>query len=172
MSKHGVKLIHQSDGSYRLEFDDTPRGRSYAASGSGDRQQYVMRYDSGHNRHWVPERVLDQYAKIQSYKDQCLIENIIRRCVNGDASALNQVQGFYGDVSGMPTSLPEMYDIMERSKGVFDALSEEQKAAFGGSFPAFLEGFANPETLARAVETLVGAAAQSNPQEVTSDVRE
>lgn len=158
MSKSGVHLIHDEDGNFHLEFDDSPRGRAaqrhVAAVGSPLRQTYMAVYDSNHNRQFVEDKKIDQYARIQSFKDQCLIENIIKRCTGGDLTALNQVQGMYGDISGMPNDPRSMHDLLMRAKEMYETVpQEEQISDFGGSFENFLATFGDNQSLARYLQS-------------------
>lgn len=46
----------------------------------------------------------DREAYIQSFAAECGVYNILKKYARtGDASLLNQRQGFYGDISGLPT---------------------------------------------------------------------
>lgn len=154
ISNSGVHLVSDGNGGFRLDFDDTRIGRAkkryVAAVGEKTRQTFIAVNDSNNNRQFVPDKKIDQYARIQSFKDQCLIENIMRRCLNGDPSALNVRQGFYGDVSAFPRDLRGMYGVMEHAKEVFEGLSNEVKNdEFKGSFELFLDSFGDPANLER-----------------------
>lgn len=140
----GIKLVQDDDGSFRL-IADKPAGKRYlSCSGSGDRQTFTA-VDKDGNRSFVPDRVIDQYAYIQSFKDECLIENIIKRAVGGDVTVLSKVQGQYGDFTETPTDLRGLFNVMNDAKGVFDALSEEEKAKYGDNFDDFIGSFATAE---------------------------
>lgn len=157
-SKTGVHLIHDPDGSFHLEFDDTRLGRNMqrrvAASGSKLRQTYVAVYDPNHNRQFLPDKKIDQYARIQSFKEQCLIENIIKRCTGGDLTALNQMQGMYGDISEFPNDPRSMHDLLRRAKEVYDAVPKEERlSAFGGTFENFLATFGDNQSLDRYLQS-------------------
>ncbi len=69
---------------------------------------------------FVPEFALDDndelvetgkhslYDEIQSHRDECTLETLLARALNGDANALNQRQGFYADISNAPQTLSEV----------------------------------------------------------------
>lgn len=48
------------------------------------------------------------YDEIQSHKDECTLETLLARALNGDPNALNQRQGFYGDISNAPSSIVDV----------------------------------------------------------------
>lgn len=169
-SKSGARLVQDGDGNFRLVFEDTRKGRAMqrycVAVGSKLRDTYVAKYDDNHNRQFHHDKKIDQYARIQSFKDQCLIENIIKRCVGGDMSGLQQMSGMYGDISGMPSDPRSMHDLMLRSKEVYEGFSEKERLeAFGGTFEGFLSTFADNHSLERFLQSRV----KPNTQEVKKD---
>lgn len=158
MSKHGVRLFPDKNGGFSLEFDDSPYGRAlsrhHAAVGAPLRQTYIATYDENHNRVFSKDKKIDQYARIQSFKDQCLIENIIKRCVGGDYSGLSRMQGMYGDFSGVPTDPRSAHDLIIKAKEVFDTLGEEErKTDFADDFETFLGVFGSNKALADYIQS-------------------
>lgn len=173
-SKTGVHLVSDGDGGFKLLFDDTRRGREaerrFAAGGSGLRQTYVATYDSNHNREFHKDKKIDQYARIQSYKEQCLIENIVKRCLGGDLSVLSQTRGMYGDITGLPSDPRAVYDVMNRAKEVYEKIPQEEKLRdFGGTFEGFLACFGDNQSLVEYLSKRVMPAAE---KEVSADVKE
>lgn len=45
------------------------------------------------------------YDEIQSHRDECTLESLLSRALNGDSNALNKKQGFYGDITNAPSSI-------------------------------------------------------------------
>ena len=112
---------------------------------------------------FVPEFALDEkgelvetgkhslYYEIQSHKDECTLETLLSRALNGDPNALNQRQGFYGDITNAPQTLSDVSrqldDVNELKKQVpSDILSALEKAETSeaiskvqADFLAFLE---------------------------------
>lgn len=151
-SKTGVRIVQDPDGSYHLEFANTPKGREAkrraARAGSPFRDTYIAVYDNGHNRQFKREKQIDQYARIQSFKDQCLIENIIKRCLAGDETVLSVSPGFYGDISAFPSDPRSFHELLLKARSIYEAFPEEQKIEeFGGSFDAFLSTFGDGQSL-------------------------
>uniref|UniRef100_A0AAU8B3K9 Internal scaffolding protein n=1 Tax=Dulem virus 135 TaxID=3145612 RepID=A0AAU8B3K9_9VIRU len=111
----------------------------------------------------VPEFALDEkgelvetgkhslYMEIQSHRDECTVETLLARAMNGDLTALNKRDGFYGDITSVPTSISEVSrhldDFNELKKQVpSDILSALEKAETSeavskvqADFLAFLE---------------------------------
>ena len=55
----------------------------------------------------VKDGVRYLYDEIQSYAEECDINNIVRRYMNGDVSALGTVQGVYADIMDIPQNRQE-----------------------------------------------------------------
>lgn len=73
------------------------------------------------------------YDEIQSHKDECTLETLLSRALNGDSNALNQRQGVYADITNAPSSLVDasrhLDDVNELKKQVpSDILSALEKA--------------------------------------------
>lgn len=73
------------------------------------------------------------YDEIQSHKDECTLETLLARALNGDPNALNQRQGVYADITNAPTSLVDasrhLDDVNDLKKHVpSDILSSLEKA--------------------------------------------
>lgn len=59
----------------------------------------------------VPGKPVDVYAKIQSFKDDCDIYQILAKCqASGDYSLLHQREGSYGDISDYPDNLNDAHN--------------------------------------------------------------
>lgn len=77
------------------------------------------------------------YEEIQSYEEQCDINNIVRRYMAGDVSALSNAQGVFADLTNMPKTRQEaLQSIMDAQKYFVD-LPEDVKAQFGNSWEQF-----------------------------------
>lgn len=73
------------------------------------------------------------YDEIQCHIDECTIETLLARALNGDPNALNRRQGVYADITKSPTSMVEVSryldDANELKKQVpADILSALEKA--------------------------------------------
>lgn len=98
-------------------------------SGSyNERGQVVLREDGTENI----------YDFIQSFAESTDIHSILRRFENGEIDVLEKVQGFYGDITGMPRTYAEALQRISDSEKVFMSLPVEVRAKFGHSFSEFL----------------------------------
>lgn len=81
-----------------------------AATPAGEKLQETYEMEIDENGHKVLTRSPIKeniYEKIQESLEETKIENILRRAVGGDETALNVTQGAYFDATGSPTSLAE-----------------------------------------------------------------
>lgn len=123
----------------------TPHERFYAPAGSRDADTFEIQIDKkGHKSlKWVGTH--DIYQDIQSYKEECSIENIIARAAAGDLNALNRTQGFYADITESPKDLAEAQRNILKLSNTFDALPAEIRAKFDNSKEVFINEFGSEE---------------------------
>ena len=82
---------------------------------------------------------------IQSHKEECEIDNIIKRAVEGDYNALNQMAGSYTDITGAPKSLAEAQQMVIDIKYRFDELPADIKAKFDYNAEKYVAEFGTDE---------------------------
>ena len=101
-------------------------------SPSGEKIEIRHRADIGKDgkRVLIRDRKVAIYDLIQSNREECEIENIIRRSVEGDYNALNAKPGVFADITGMPKSIAEAQQLVINLKESFDKLPKEIKAKF------------------------------------------
>lgn len=78
------------------------------------------------------------YEMIQASREQCEIERIVRRALDGDVTALNAVEGQYADITGAPKSLAQAQQIIINAKRDFDKLDAETKKKFDNNVEIFI----------------------------------
>lgn len=156
----GFRWIPNADGEYELvkvlPEKNAPAGNPV---GSTLRTTYLAMYDDGHNRRFYKEKDYDIVARIQSFEQHCLLSNIISRCQNGDVAALQRVRGQYVDCSGAPLDSRGAHDLLNRARGVFDALSKEEKARYNDNFKDFVGSFGSTSGINAFLESRMKPAA-------------
>lgn len=78
------------------------------------------------------------YEMIQAHREECEIERIVKRALNGDISALNAIEGQYMDITGAPKSLAHAQQIIINAKKDFDKLDPETKKKFDNNVEIFI----------------------------------
>ena len=104
--------------------------RFYAPTG----RKTEMRHRASITKEGVRELIKDKevaiYDLIQSHREECEIENIIRRAVEGDYNALNAVNGVFEDITNCPASIAEAQQYIIDAKEEFEKLPKDIKAKF------------------------------------------
>lgn len=67
---------------------------------------------------------------INSFEEECNLQNIIARYTNGDLTALNKFSGTYGDFTEFPKTYAEVLQLQIDSRNLFNSLPIEIKEKF------------------------------------------
>lgn len=108
--------------------------KSVSHVGSPVKQTFIGRYDPNGDVELVPSGIIDTYSEIQSYADECSMDNILRRFAAGDVSVLNQAQGVFVDVSQMPTHFTDMVNLVSAVEREFNLLPADERAKYENNF--------------------------------------
>lgn len=114
-------------------------------SGSPIVQQFDSKIEDDGSITLIPSGKDDWYGKIQSFADSVDINTILKRCAVGDDSALNRVQGFYADVTGMPKNNAELLQMVIDGQKNFEQLPLEIRQRFDNDFNKFFATMDQPE---------------------------
>lgn len=79
----------------------------------------------------------DLYSEIQSYEEECLIENILKRASIGDMSGFKD-DGMYMDTTEIPANMIEAKKKMVEMENYFNKLPAEIKEKFNFSVEEFI----------------------------------
>lgn len=113
-------------------------------AGSRYKTEYQLETEPDGNTHLVEVGTKDIYQEIQSFKDSCTLENIVRRALNGDPTALQQRQGVFGDARFDANDLIAANNAVKQAQNVYRSLSAEKRAEYG-SFDEFVKSFGTIE---------------------------
>ena len=129
------KIPFQSIYSYK-EGNPNETGTEY------DNTYHVERKDG--RAQLIKDGKTNRYEKIQSYKEECLIENILAKATV-DPTILNARTGQYGDFTKMPKTLMEAQNMTLRINQEFMKLPAEVRAKFGNSLDNYINTYAKKE---------------------------
>lgn len=73
----------------------------------------------------------DIYARTQKACGFKSVKELVERYKRGDISALQKVQGFYGDISDMPTCLNDVNAVVRNAQSTYHTLPKPVKDLFG-----------------------------------------
>lgn len=119
--------------------------RYHSVRGERMRVEYHLEIDDDGIETLKPTGMHDLYAEIQSHADSVDLGLILARFMAGDETAIERVNGFYADVSGMPVKLQDMLNINIRGKELFESLPKEFRDLYGNNYIKFIN---EPEILA------------------------
>lgn len=127
----------------RTQFDE--RARVHANPGNPEKILYSPKFDSNGSMELIEAGKEDLYASIQSHKDSCDINIILKRYACGDVSALQKRQGMFGDFTDAPSSYAEALNSMIIAEQYFNSLPLETRAQFDHNFHRFLLSLDKPD---------------------------
>lgn len=104
--------------------------RFYTPTGEKTEMRHRASIDKDGRRELIRDKEVAIYDLIQSHREECEIENIIRRAVEGDYNALNAVNGVFEDITNCPVSIAEAQQFIIDAKEEFEKLPKEVKAKF------------------------------------------
>lgn len=132
---------------FKTQYD--ARDRIQSNVGSPIKQLYAGSYNERGQVELREDGTENIYDFIQSFADSTDIHAILRRFDNGEVDVLEKVQGFYGDVTGMPNTYAEALQRIADSEKVFMSLPVDVRAKFGHSFTEFLAASNDADFLER-----------------------
>ena len=141
-----------------------PRAPRSVSTPLGDRYMIKAKLSIGPHGEQIaePGEKVDLQAYIQASKASTDMATIVARYKAGDETVLNVREGYYGDVSIIPSTINDyekINKITDIAAAKFDALPEEVKKIFGSS-----EAFLNA-VLSNSVDSILAKAKEQAPKE-------
>lgn len=124
---------------FDTKFCERPR-KMCSHVGEPVKKQFAGRYDYNGNIELVEEGLRNVYDEIQSYADECSMDNILRRFAAGDVSVLSKSQGVYVDASQLPEHFVDMCNLVADVERKFNLLPVEERAAYENNFVKYALG--------------------------------
>lgn len=106
--------------------------------GNGERSIFEERVENG-KRSLVVTGKENLKDFIEASKAETLISNIMKRFEQGDVNALSRVQGFYGDVTSMPSNLADAQKVLINLESQFNSLPADVRKKFDNSFDKYVQ---------------------------------
>lgn len=114
------------------------RKNVYCPTGDKIQIEHTPHMDLDGHRKLIKDNPKPIYEMIQASREQCEIERIVKRALNGDMNVLNAMEGQYIDITGAPQSLAHAQQIIIEAKRQFDNLDSETKAKFENNPEVFV----------------------------------
>lgn len=123
-----------------------PHDRVHCSAGSRLKTLYHAEYVDG-SLELIEDGIDNIYDDIQSYAQSCDLKYLMARYENGEVDVLNRVEGFYGDISGLPSSYAEIVNKVRSAEDFFMTLPVDVREAFGFDFNKFISEIDHPDFL-------------------------
>lgn len=100
----------------------------------------------------VESGTVNIYDEIQSHRQSVELATLLQRYAQGDATALNKIQGVYADVVDMPSTYSELFERVRDAENSFNALPEDVRVLFDNSPVSFWQSIGTPEFASKIAE--------------------
>lgn len=114
-------------------------------TGSREVPVYSVRIDSSGRKEVYQSGARDLYEIIQASLEQSKVQNIVRRALGGDPTALAQRYGTYMDVTAIPNNMIDISNLALRLRSEFDSLPADLRQKFDNSVDKFVSLYGTPE---------------------------
>lgn len=116
-----------------------------APTGEFTEMHHRAEMDANGRRRLVKDKEVAIYDLIQANREECEIERIIQRAIEGDYNALNQANGVYTDITGAPESIAQAQQWIIGIKEKWDELPADIKAKFENNVEIYTAEFGTQE---------------------------
>ena len=141
--------------------------RVHCDAGERYRTEYEPVYDSRGVWHLEECGKTDVYLDIQSHAASCDLNIIMQRYRNGETDVLEQVQGTYGDFTGIPKNYADLMNAKITAEKLFMSLAPDVREKYGNSVEQFMSEIGTQEGYEKLVP--VEAVEEIKPAEVKTD---
>lgn len=121
------------------------RKRYHAPTGEKFTMEHEPEIDKNGRRTLKKTKRVETYELIQSYAEECNIQNIIKRATNGNPELLQKVIGTYQDITEVPKSVAEAQQLIINLKNAFANLPKETRAKFEYNDEIYVAQFGSDE---------------------------
>lgn len=128
---------------YRLQTDE--HKHYHAPAGEKIEIRHRAEMDINGRRKLIPDVKINIWDIIQSHAEECEIENIVRRALNGDPFALNKKVGNFMDLTEMPRTIAEAQQLVINLKEQFEKLPADIKQKFDNNAEIFVASYGSED---------------------------
>lgn len=114
-------------------------------SGSPEHVVYAPKVSRDGVVELIPTGTENLHELIQSHRESCDIQSIMRRVAAGQLDLLKSRPGSYGDFTKMPKTYAEVLQLQINASHLFDSLPPDVKRQFDNSADVFLAQAGSPE---------------------------
>ena len=143
----------------RPKTEPSPHGSEYSST-------YIETIDDNGKKYLKKTGRTNNYELIQASYESTKIENILKRTLLGDETALNTMKGHYIDISEMPTSMMDAHRLITETKAKFAELPLEVREQFNHSADEYLAEMSTGGGIKK-IETYI-----QNKQKISGKIKE
>lgn len=93
----------------------------------------------------VKDRKINNYDMVQEGREETLIDNIIRKCTEGNQEILDQIQGQYIDITNHVTSLMEAQNMVLKAREDFYNMALDIRKQFDNDPNIYIAQYGSEE---------------------------
>lgn len=124
-------------------YSDKPRVSSPV--GSPEYQEVSVRFSPDGNMSLKLGKIRNRQTEINSYKEGCDVNNLVRRYENGDQLALlRDNTGAYADLSQMPQNIHEAQKLSRNVENLYNSMGDDIKSKYA-NVGEFAEAFSSQD---------------------------
>lgn len=108
-----------------------PKCRASTVVGSPEYCECSVKFSPDGNMFIERGKVKNRQAEINSYKESCMVANLVKRYENGDQLALLRGNtGAYADLSDLPKNIHEAQKLSRSIHSLYDSMGDDIKAKY------------------------------------------
>lgn len=113
--------------------------------GSPEYQEVSVRFSPDGNMSLKPGKIRNRQTEINSYKEACDVNNLVRRYENGDQLALlRDNTGAYADLTQMPQNIHEAQKLSRNVENLYNSMGDDIKSKYA-NVGEFAEAFSSQD---------------------------
>lgn len=130
----------------------TQKTRFNCECGSGDRKQFQLHIDDDGCHCLICTGQHDQYAEIQSYKENCDLRTMLNGLdpnvvlgANSTYTTEDVLNSGIADYTALPKTLGGLFNLIKEGENLFNGLPQEVRGEFNNSVKVFASKFGSQE---------------------------
>lgn len=152
---------------FPTQFD--ARDRTISNVGDRIKQLYEARVDNNGTIDLVEAGRENLYDYIQSFKESCDINTIVKRFASGDTDVLARRQATYGDFTQFPGTYADLLNTVIQGENYFNSLPLETRAKFNHSFREWMASMDNMQEFVEKMGFSENSSHSSTEQPVSNE---